>query len=108
ENKNGKYTLNEDNFMMEDGNKYKVITLAQVTNTGDFYRTLFIFVFTTFLIVFIIASIIVKNQNIQNIIIPITDLTQEMEKLRIGELEKTISDKGFGEVRELGSAIEQL
>ena len=44
----------------------------------------------------------------RNIIIPITDLTKEMEKLRIGELETAITDKGYGEIRELGTAIEQL
>ncbi len=44
----------------------------------------------------------------KNIIIPITNLTKEMEKLRIGELETAITDKGYGEIRELGIAIEQL
>ena len=32
----------------------------------------------------------------KNIIIPITHLTKEMEKLRIGELETAITDKGYG------------
>lgn len=108
EYENNKYTINEENFTNQDGDKYKIINLNQVINADDYYRSLFILVFSTFLIVFIIASIIVQNQNRKNIIIPVTDLIQEMEKLRIGELETAITDKGYGEVRELGSAIEQL
>ncbi|WFA09104.1 HAMP domain-containing sensor histidine kinase [Tissierella sp. Yu-01] len=108
EYENKKYTINEDNFTNQDGDKYKIITLNQMINTGDFYRVLIIFVFTTFIIVFLIANLIVQKQNIKNIIIPITNLTKEMEKLRIGELETSITDNGYGEVRELGSAIEQL
>ena len=62
----------------------------------------------TFLIVFIIASLIVQKQNMNNIMIPIVDLTEKTEKLRNGELDTAITDKGYGEIRELGSAIEQL
>ncbi len=105
---NREYEINEDNFISEDGNRYKIITLNQMVDVGDFYRSLILFVFITFLIVFVVASIIVQKQNIKNIITPITDLKKQTEKLRIGELETAITDKGYGEVRELGSAIEQL
>lgn len=103
-----RYRINAQNFTMEDGSNYSIITLNQIINVGHYYRSLLIFVFITFLIVFAIASIIVQKQNMKNIIIPITDLTKETEKLRIGELETAITDKGYGEVKELGSAIEQL
>jgi len=102
------YEINEDNFISEDDNRYKIITLNQMIDVGDFYRSLIVFVFITFLIVFVVASIIVQKQNIKNIITPITDLKKQTEELRIGELETAITDKGYGEVRELGSAIEQL
>lgn len=103
-----RYRINAENFAMDDDRNYSIITLNQIINVGHYYRSLLIFVFITFLIVFAIASIIVQKQNMKNIIIPITDLTKETEKLRIGELETAITDKGYGEVKELGSAIEQL
>lgn len=108
EYENRRYSLNAENFPMQDGGNYRIITLNQIINIGDYYSSFITFVFITFLIVFIIASVIVQKQNLKNIIMPITDLTKETEKLRIGELETTITDKGYGEVRELGSAIEQL
>lgn len=103
-----RYRINAENFTTQDGNNYRIITLNQIINVGDYYRSLLVFVFITFLIVFVIASLIVQRQNMKNIIIPITNLTKEMEKLRIGELETAITDKGYGEIRELGIAIEQL
>lgn len=108
EYENRRYSINEENFSMQDGCNYRIITLNQIINIGDYYSSFITFVFITFLVVFIIASVIVQKQNMKNIIIPITDLTKETEKLRIGELETTITDKGYGEVGELGSAIEQL
>lgn len=108
EYKGNSYRINAENFTMEDGSNYRVITLNQIINVDNFYRSLLIFVFITFLIVFVIASVIVQKQNMKNIIIPITNLTKEAEKLRIGELETAITDKGYGEIRELGTAIEQL
>ncbi len=108
EYESNRYKINAENFTMQDGSNYRIIILNQIVNVGDYYRSLLIFVFIIFLIVFVIASLIVQRQNMKNIIIPITDLTKEMEKLRIGELETAITDKGYGEIRELGSAIEQL
>ncbi len=108
EYESNRYKIIAENFTMQDGSNYRIIILNQIVNVGDFYRSLLIFVFIIFLIVFVIASLIVQRQNMKNIIIPITDLTKEMEKLRIGELETAITDKGYGEIRELGSAIEQL
>lgn len=108
EHKSNRYRINAENFTMQDGSNYRIITLNQIINVGDYYRSLLIFIFITFLMVFVIASLIVQRQNMKNIIIPIADLTKEMEKLRIGELETAITDKGYGEIRELGTAIEQL
>jgi signal transduction histidine kinase len=105
---NKRYSIDEENFSAENGSNYKIITLNQIINISDYYRSFIAFVFIVFLAVYIIASIIVQKQNLKNIIIPITDLTKVMEKLRNGELETSITDKGYGEVRELGSAIEQL
>mgnify|MGYP000932877337 CR=1 FL=1 len=108
EYENRKYSINEENFPMQDGGNYRIITLNQIISIDNYYRSFITFVFMTFLIVFIIASVIVQKQNMKNIIMPIIDLTKETEKLRIGELETAITDKGYGEVRDLGSAIEQL
>ena len=65
-------------------------------------------VFIIFLIVFIVTNIVVQKQNMINIINPIINLTKETERLRTGELETAIIEQGYGEVRELGSAVEQL
>ena len=108
EHESNRYRINDENFTMQDGSNYRIITLNQMINAGEYYRSLLVFIFITFLIVFVMASFIVQRQNMKNIIIPITDLTKEMEKLRIGELEIAITDKGYGEIRELGTAIEQL
>jgi len=108
EYENKRYSINEENFPIENGGNYRIITLNQIININDYYRSFIAFVFMTFLIVYIIASIIVQKQNLKNIIMPITYLTKGTEKLRIGELETAITDKGYGEVKELGSAIEQL
>ncbi|NLL81980.1 MAG: HAMP domain-containing histidine kinase [Tissierellia bacterium] len=105
---NRKFTIDEEDFTHEDGDKYKIITLNQVVDENYYYKSLIAFVFMTFLIVFIIASLIVQKQNMNNIMIPIVDLTEKTEKLRNGELDTAITDKGYGEIRELGSAIEQL
>ncbi len=102
------YSINAENFITSNGDKYMVITLNPVINTDDNYRFLIVFVFITFLIVFVVASTVVQKQNMKNIIIPITNLTKETEKLRTGELETAITDHGYGEVRELGRAVEQL
>jgi len=102
------YSIKASNFSLRDGNNYRIITLNKIINIGDYYTSFVAFVFITFFIVFTIANIIVQKQNLKNIIIPITNLTKETDKLRIGELETAITDKGYGEVRELGIAIEQL
>lgn len=103
-----RYSINSENFYIPDGGKYIIITLNEIINIGDYYNSFIAFTFIAFLIVFIIGSIIVQKQNMKDIIRPITDLTKETEKLRIGELETAITDKGYGEVKELRSAIEQL
>jgi len=108
EYENKRYSISEENFIMQDGVNYRIITLNEVICVGDYYRSFITFVIISFLIIFVIASIIVQKQNLKNIIIPITDLKKETEKLRIGELETAITEKGYGEVRELGVAIEQL
>ena len=108
EHENKKYSLSEENFIMQDGSNYRIITLNEIIYVGDYYRSFITFVFISFLVIFVIASIIVQKQNLKNIIIPITDLRKETEKLRVGELETAITEKGYGEVRELGVAIEQL
>ena len=108
EHENIRYKINAESFTMENGNYYRIIALNEVINVGDYYRSLLIFVLIIFLIVFLIASLIVQRQNLKNIIIPIIDLTEETKKLRIGELETAITDKGYKEIRELGTAIEQL
>ncbi len=105
---NSNYRINVKNFTVEDGSDYKVITLNKVIDTFSYYRGLSIFVFTIFLMVFIIAGMIIQRQNMKNIITPIIDLTKDMEKLRIGELETAITDNGYGEIKELSAAIEQL
>ena len=108
EHNGNQYRISAENFTMENGNNYRIITLNEVISVGDYYRSLLIFVFIIFLMVFVIASLIVQRQNMKNIIIPIIDLTKETKKLRMGELETAITDKGYGEMRELGTAIEQL
>lgn len=108
EHKNIKYSINAENFTSSSGDKYILITLNPVTNAGNYYRKLIVFVFITFVTVFVAASIVVQKQNMKNIIIPITDLTKETEKLRTGMLETAITDQGYGEIKELGSAVEQL
>lgn len=108
EHEGNRYRINAENFIMENGSNYRIITLNQIINVSDYYRSLLVFVLITFLIVFVITSLIVQRQNMKNIIIPIIDLTKETKKLRIGELETAITDKGYGEIRELGTAIEQL
>lgn len=108
EYENNRYKINVENFTMENGSNYRIIILNEIINVSDYYRSLLIFVFVTFLIVFVIASLIVQRKNMKNIIVPIIDLTKETKKLRIGELETAITDKGYGEIRELGTAIEQL
>lgn len=108
EYENSKYSINSEYFAKQDGGNYRIITLNEVINVGNYYMSFIAFVFITFVISFIIISVIVQKHNLKNIIIPITDLTNETEKLRNGELETSITDKGYGEVRELGIAIEQL
>lgn len=108
EYENRRYGISEENFHIQDGDNYKIITLNEIKNINNYYTSFITFVFMTFLIIFIVASVIVQKQNMKNIIVPITNLTSETENLRIGELETTITDSGYGEVRELGIAIEQL
>lgn len=108
EYENSKYLVNEENFTSTNGHEYKVITLNTIIDAGDYYKNLIVIVLLTFLIVFALVSTIVQKQNMKNIITPITNLTKEMEKLRLGELDTAITDQGYGEVRELGRAIEEL
>ncbi|MBP1925125.1 signal transduction histidine kinase [Sedimentibacter acidaminivorans] len=108
EYENRRYGISEENFHIQDGDNYKIITLNEIISINNYYSSFITFVFMTFLIVFIVASVIVQKQYMKNIIVPITNLTNETENLRIGELETTITDSGYGEVRELGIAIEQL
>ncbi len=108
EYENRRYGISEENFHIQDGDNYKIITLNEIKNINNYYSSFITFVFMMFLIIFIVASVIVQKQNMKNIIVPITNLTSETENLRIGELETTITDSGYGEVRELGIAIEQL
>ncbi|NMA04729.1 MAG: HAMP domain-containing histidine kinase [Clostridiales bacterium] len=105
---NNVYRINVKNFTAGDSGNYKIITLNQIIDTFSYYKGLSIFVFTIFLTVFIITAMIIQRQNMKNIITPITNLTKDMEKLRIGELETAITDNGYGEIRELSAAIEQL
>lgn len=105
---NRKYNIDTDDFTTLDGDNYQIITLNPIIDVGDYYKSLAIFVLIIFFIVFVVASIIVQRQNMKNIIIPITNLTKDTEKLRCGNLETVITDQGYGEIRELGNAIEQL
>ncbi len=102
------YKINDENFTVNDGITYKIVTLNQIINVGEYYRSLLIFVFITFIMVFTVVSLVVQRKNTRNIIIPITDLTKETEKLKSGNLETAITDRGYGEIKELGNAIEQL
>ena len=105
---NTKYSINTEDFSTVSGDKYNIITLNPIINVGNYYRNLMVLVFITFLIVFAVASIIVQKQNMKNIINPITNLTEETEKLRHGDLETAITDKGYGEIRDLERVVEQL
>lgn len=105
---NTKYSINAEDFTRANGNNYNVITLNPIIDVGNYYRNLIGLVLLTFLIVFIMASIIVQKKNMKNIISPIVSLTEETEKLRQGDLETAITDQGYGEVRDLGRAVEQL
>lgn len=105
---NTKFILDTEKFTTVSGDEFMIIRLNAVTDASDYYRSLMLLVFITFLIVFIAANILVQKQNMINIINPITNLTKETEKLRGGELETAIIEQGYGEVRELGSAVEQL
>ncbi len=102
-----RYRIKLENYM-RDGIDYKIIILSQIQDISGFYKSLSIFLFTVFLIIFVIACIIVQKENMKNIINPIIDLTKDMENLRIGELEEAIADSGYGEIKELGIAIEEL
>lgn len=105
---NTKFILDTETFTTVSGDEFMIIRLNAVTDASDYYRSLMLLVFITFLIVFIAANILVQKQNMINIINPITNLTKETERLRSGELETAIIEQGYGEVRELGSAVEQL
>lgn len=105
---NTKYSINAEAFTAVSGDNYNVITLNPIINVENYYRNLIILVFVTFLIVFAVASIIVQKHNMKNIINPITNLTNETEKLRHGDLETAITDGGYGEIRNLERAVEQL
>lgn len=107
EHKGNKYKINFENFIKDDSN-YKIISLNEIIDNSYYYRSLSTIVFVVFLITFTIASIIVQRQNMKDIITPITDLTKETEKIKTGELETAIADSGYGEIKELGIAIEQL
>lgn len=105
---NRKYSIDEEDFTTIDGSEYKMLILTPIVDSDQYYRSLILFFVTTFLLVFILANIIVQKQNIRNIITPISNLTKEMEKLRAGELETAITEHGYGEIINLGSAVEQL
>lgn len=107
EYKGKEYRVNVEKFV-EDGSNYKIISLNQIIDSSNYYRSLSIFVFTTFLIIFAIGNIIVQRQNMKNIIIPITGLIKETQKLKVGELEIPITNSGYGEIGELGTSIEEL
>lgn len=108
EHDNTKFILDTETFTTVSGDEFMIITLNAVTDASDYYRSLMLLVFITFLIVFIVTNIVVQKQNMINIINPIINLTKETERLRTGELETAIIEQGYGEVRELGSAVEQL
>ncbi|HOA20644.1 MAG TPA: HAMP domain-containing sensor histidine kinase [Sedimentibacter sp.] len=108
EHDNTKFILDTETFTTVSGDEFMIITLNAVTDASDYYRSLMLLVFIIFLIVFIVTNIVVQKQNMINIINPIINLTKETERLRTGELETAIIEQGYGEVRELGSAVEQL
>ncbi|WP_303860923.1 cell wall metabolism sensor histidine kinase WalK [Alkalibaculum bacchi] len=105
---NTKYRISTEDFTTVSGDNHNIIILNPIINVWGYYRNLMALVFTTFLIVFAVASIIVQKQNMKNIINPITNLTEETEKLRHGDLETAITDKGYGEIRDLERVVEQL
>lgn len=108
EYKGNKYNITYKDSITDGSNGYKIITLNKVIDDSYYYRSLSIFVFTIFLIIFIIANIIIQRKNMKNIIIPIVKLIRETDKIKTGELETAITDSGYGEIKELGIAIEQL
>ncbi len=106
--KNTRYNLKEESFITQDNHKYRIIKLIPDNNPKGYDKSFFWFVIFVFLITFIIANAIVQKQNMKEIINPIINFKKETEKLRMGELDTAITDDGYGEVRELGKAIEQL
>lgn len=107
-NKNVKYSINAKDFVTASGDYYNIITLTPIINVDHYYKNLIILVFLTFLILFVVANIAVQKQNMKNIINPIINLTEETKKLRYGNLETAISDRGYGEIKDLERAVEEL
>ena len=103
-----KYKIRSENFSSSSNDNYTVISLDPLLMDNNYYRSLIAVATVTFLLVFIAASTIVQRQNLKNIIAPVSDLTNSARNLKIGELETAIADSGYGEVRELGAAIEEL
>ena len=103
-----KYRINMEEFTGQSGANYKVINLSQIVDIGNYYRKLIIFMFIVFFTSFILANLIVQKKNMKELIMPIMDLTSEVEKLRIGQLETAITDRGYDEVRKLATAIEEM
>lgn len=101
-----KYSTKSEKFTALNGD-YTVLTLVP-TGQGNYYKGLMLIVFSTFFICFAVVSIVVQKKNNKNIIIPIINLTRETEKLRKGQLETAITEHGFGEIKELEIAVEQL
>jgi len=103
-----RYSIKEENFTTQDNNRYKIIKLTPEIDFNQLYLSFIVFIIFVFIVVFIIVNSVVQRSNLQNIINPIINLKRETENLKNGDLETAISDDGYGEVRELGRAVEQL
>ncbi len=106
---NGKpFGMDTETFRVANGTAYSVIKVNPIVNIAEGYRTILLFVICIFLIVFLVSSFFVQQDNRVQIIEPIVHLKEATEKLTEGDLDIELPEEGDGEVYELHMAIERL
>lgn len=102
-----KYQFTIEPFQ-KDGTAYELVKLTPLDDLSAYYQKLIAFVIGVFLITFLLASLISQRYYERDIIHPMVRLKQETVKLSEGDLDTEIVDDGYGEVRDLCEAVEQL
>lgn len=101
------YEMTQQTFA-DKQDTYQMIEFYTMKNMMRFYQIMLLFIVIVFTMIFVICIFLMQRKNRTQIMDPIIHLKQSAECLTAGDVDRPVYDEGYGEIRDLSIAIEQL